>query len=178
VDAVSRSQPVDPVGRNRPKPPDARIASPAARPVDPIGSVDPAGSADPAGPIATQLLVGAGIVLVQAVALLGAALVLIVKTLTGHPDSVGRALLGAAMALLGAVVLVACARGLQRHRPASRTPIVVIELLALPVGYSLGFQAGLIGYGGPMLVSALAVLYLVFTPPARAALDRRRDLET
>ncbi|MDT4938982.1 MAG: hypothetical protein QOG80_2653, partial [Pseudonocardiales bacterium] len=45
----------------------------------------------------------------------------------------------------------------------------------LPVSYSLAFQAGLVAYGGPMLVAALAVLYLLFTPPARAALDREID---
>jgi hypothetical protein len=53
---------------------------------------------------------------------------------------------------------------------------VVIQLLAIPVSYSLGFQAHRLGYGGPIFVVALAVLYLLFTPPARALLDRRRDL--
>ena len=48
----------------------------------------------------------------------------------------------------------------------------MLQLLALPVSYSLAFQAGRVGYGGPILVAALAVLYLLFTPPARAALDR------
>ena len=50
--------------------------------------------------------------------------------------------------------------------------MVVLQLLALPVGYSLAFQAGLLGYGAPILLGALTVLYLLFTPPARAALDR------
>ena len=44
---------------------------------------------------------------------------------------------------------------------------MVIQLLAIPVSYSLAFQAHRIGYGGPILVAALAVLYLLFTPPAR-----------
>src|SRR6266568_97665 len=77
-----------------------------------------------------------------------------------------------ALALLGAVVLVSCARGLLAQRPAARTPVVVLELLALPVSYSLGFQAGLLAYGVPIMFSALAVLYLLFTPAARAVLDR------
>jgi hypothetical protein len=50
---------------------------------------------------------------------------------------------------------------------------VVIQLLALPVSYSLGFQAGRIWYGGPIMAIALAVLFLLFTPPVREALDRR-----
>jgi hypothetical protein len=53
--------------------------------------------------------------------------------------------------------------------------MVVLQLLALPVGYSLAFQAGRVGYGGPILVAALVVLYLLFTPPARAALDRESE---
>jgi hypothetical protein len=104
-----------------------------------------------------------------------AAGVLVTKTFDGHPDSIGRALLGAAMALAGAAALALGARGLTRLRPAARTPMVVLQLLALPVAYSLAFQAGRVGYGGPILVAALSVLYLLFTPPARAALDREPE---
>jgi hypothetical protein len=50
--------------------------------------------------------------------------------------------------------------------------VVVLQLLALPVAFSLTFQAGRVQYGGPVLVVALAVLFLLFTPPARLALDR------
>jgi hypothetical protein len=50
--------------------------------------------------------------------------------------------------------------------------VVLMQLLALRVSYVLGIQAGRIGYGGPILLAALAVLYLLFTPPARSALDR------
>jgi hypothetical protein len=127
-------------------------------------------------PIPVQVRAAAGIVAVQAAALFGAAAVLIVKTIADHPDSVARALLGAAMALLGTLVLLTCARGLRALRPAARTPVVVLELLALPVSYSLGFQAGLMAYGAPILFSALAVLYLLLTPAARAALDREREV--
>ncbi len=111
------------------------------------------------------------IVAVEALALVAAALVIVIKTLAGHPDSVGRALLGAGFAQLGAGVLGLCARGQPARRLGARTPVVVIELLAIAVSVSLGFQANRIGYGGPILLAALAVLYLVFTPPARAALE-------
>lgn len=123
-------------------------------------------------PIPTQLRAAAAVVVVQGLGLFAAAAVVVVKTVAGHPDDVSRALLGAAMALLGAVILVACARGLLAQRPASRTPVLVLELLALPVSYSMAFQAGLLAYGAPILLSALAVLYLLFTPAARAVLDR------
>jgi hypothetical protein len=117
-----------------------------------------------------------GLVALEALGLLALAALLAVKTIGDHPDDVGRALLGAAMALAGALALGLCARGLAHGRPAARTPVVVIQLLAIPVSYSLGFQAHRLGYGGPIFVVALAVLYLLFTPPARALLDRRRDL--
>jgi hypothetical protein len=108
----------------------------------------------------------------EALALVGIAAFYLVDTAFGSPHSVAGALLGAALALFGAGVLMLGARGLQRLRPAARTPVVVLQLLALPVSYSLAFQAGLPAVGGPILVAALAVIYLLFTPPARAALDR------
>jgi hypothetical protein len=113
------------------------------------------------------LLVG-----LEALALAVIGVWLVVETLAGHPTSIGAALSGAALSLLGAAVLVLGGRGLLRLRPAARTPVVVLQLLALPVSYTLAFQAGRVGYGGPILVVAVAVLYLLFTPPARAALDR------
>jgi hypothetical protein len=64
---------------------------------------------------------------------------------------------------------VLLARGLARLAGWARTPVVVLQLLALPVGYSLGIQAGLLAYGAPILLAAVAVLYLLFTPEARAA---------
>jgi hypothetical protein len=108
----------------------------------------------------------------QVLALLAAAGVVLVKAATQHSHSVPGALLLAAIALAGAAVLVLCARGLLRLRPAARTPVIVIEALAIPVSYSLAFQAHRIVYGGPIMAGALAVLYLLFTPPARAVLDR------
>jgi hypothetical protein len=108
----------------------------------------------------------------EALALVGVAAFYLYDTAAGSPHSVAGALLGAAFAVLGAIVLLFGARGLLRLRPAARTPIVVLQLLALPVSYSLAFQAGLPAIGGPILIAALAVIYLLFTPPARAALDR------
>ncbi len=124
------------------------------------------------GGVPAQVRVAAALIGLESLALLLAAGILVAKTLGGHPDSIGRALLAAALAIGGAVALGLGAVGLVRLRPAARTPMLVLQLLALPVGYSLAFQAGLVGYGAPILVGALTVLYLLFTPPARAALDR------
>jgi hypothetical protein len=120
----------------------------------------------------TSLIVAIVVVVAQSLALAILGLILVVKAATGHPHSLAGALGGAGFALAGAFLLGACARAMLALRPAARTPIVVVELLALPVSYSLTFQAHRPGYGAPILLSALIVLYLVFTPAVRAVLDR------
>ncbi|MDP9118456.1 MAG: hypothetical protein M3O28_14570 [Actinomycetota bacterium] len=119
-----------------------------------------------------QVRAAAAIIAVEGLGLLGVAAILVVKTVFGHPDSIARGLLLAALAVAAAAVLAVGARGLLRVSSAARTPVLLLQLLALPVSYSLAFQAGLVGYGGPILIAALSVLYLLFTPPAREALDR------
>ena len=120
-----------------------------------------------------RLLVAACLVIgLQVLALLAAAAVVLEKAATEKSHDVAGALLLAAIALAGAAVLTLCGRALLRLRPAARSPVLVIEALALPVSYSLAFQAHRYDYGGPILVGALAVLYLMFTPPVRAVLDR------
>jgi hypothetical protein len=124
--------------------------------------------------VPTAVRAAAVILAAQALALVILAAILVIKTAVGDPHSIAGALLGAALALVAAAVFLLCGRGLLAGRAASRTPVVVLELVALPVSYSLAFQANRIGYGAPILLSALAVLYLVFTPAARVMLDRER----
>jgi hypothetical protein len=111
---------------------------------------------------------------VQALAFVALAVIVVVKAALGSATSVPGALLGGALALVGAAVLGLCARNLLALRPAARAPALVIELLAIPVSYDLTFPAHRPAYGAPILISALAVIYLLFTPDARAALDRDR----
>jgi hypothetical protein len=115
------------------------------------------------------------VIWLEALALFVTGGILVGKTVTGDPHDVAGALLAAAMATAGGLALLLAGRALMRLSPAARTPVVVVELLALPVAYSLAFQASRVEYGGPILIAALAVLYLLFTPPARAALDRIPD---
>jgi hypothetical protein len=118
--------------------------------------------------------VAVAILYAQALALVGLAVVVVVKAFVGSPHSLAGALLGGALALVAAAVFGFCGRAMLHGRVSARTPVVVLELVALPVSYSLTFQAHRVGYGAPILVSALAVLYLLFTPAARAMLDRER----
>ena len=122
--------------------------------------------------VPAPLRIACAVIALEALALLGITVFLVVDAIAGHPDSVGGALLVAAAALLAGVGLGFCARGLWRLQPGARTPAVVLQLLAVPVSYTMAFQAGRYALGGPILVAALAVLYLLFTPPVRAVLDR------
>jgi uncharacterized membrane protein len=124
----------------------------------------------PPDEVSRELRIAAVLVLAQAVALAVLAVVLAVKALTGHPHNVGGALGVAGFALLGAVILGLCGRGLRRGLRSSVSPVIVIEVPAAAVGFSLGIQAGRPGYGLPILLSALAALALLFSPGARRGL--------
>lgn len=127
------------------------------------------GSAGLALPI--EIRAAAIVVLAQGAALLVAVAVLLIEIARGGYEDAGRAWSDAAFALLGALVLGFAARGLSYLRAAFRTPLLVLEVLTLPVGYSL-IQAGRWAYGVPVILSALVVAGLLLTRPARVALER------
>lgn len=113
------------------------------------------------------------VVLAEAVALVGVALVVLAETVFGEPLDLLGSLLQAALCLVGAAVLVVCARSLRALQTGARTPLLVLQLLALPVAYSLWFQGdGHPQYGAPIAIAALATIFLLFAPPSREALDR------
>lgn len=122
--------------------------------------------------VAGEIRLAVILVLAQSAGLLTGAVFVGVQTALGRADAVGRALSDAGFALGGAAILASLALGVMRLAAAARTPLVVLELLALPVGYSLAFPSGRPGLGAPVLLTALAVLYLLFTPGARAQLQR------
>jgi hypothetical protein len=133
----------------------------------PQPTADPAPDAAP-GP----LKAACALLAVEALGLLAGGIVLLVDTLTGHPTDRASAVLTAAFAVAGAAALVFGLRGLLRLRPAARTPMVVLQVLAVPVGYQLAFDSERPEWGWPVLLVAVAILYLLFTPPVRAVLDR------
>ena len=102
----------------------------------------------------------AALVCAQGAGLLFAALFLFVRGAAGGAYDSGSARLGAAMALFGAVTLVMLAWATWRRRKWATSPLVVAELLAVPVAVSL-LQAAQPGYGVPLLVSAVVALVLV-----------------
>jgi hypothetical protein len=137
-----------------------------------VSSVGDAGPAtEPDRPPETVRF-AAWVVFAQAAALAVITVVLLVLAVVHSSQRLWAALAIAGFALLGALICYLCGRGLLDLRPSARSPIVLLELLALPVGFSLGVQAGRPLAGVPVLISAVAVLLLLFTPTARAALNR------
>ena len=104
------------------------------------------------------------LILLESLALVGAAGVLVVKTVGGRPGYAVRALPEPRSPSWGRRRSPSAPAALLRLRPAARSPIVVLQLLALPVAYSLWFQAGRAGYGAPIMVVAVAVLFLCSRP--------------
>jgi hypothetical protein len=87
------------------------------------------------------------------------------------PDRLASALALAGFAAAGGVLLGTLARSLAGLRAWARSPVVVLQIVFLPVGVTLLRDGrGVVGAG--VLLLAGAVLYLLFTPDSRAGLDR------
>jgi hypothetical protein len=112
-------------------------------------------------------------VAVEAVALVGLALVLLVLTVTSSPDSLGRALAEVVFVGLAGVVLAAGALGLWRLAPWARGPVVALQLFLGIFGYTTAFTADRPEIGVPMLALVGLTLYLLATPEARLAYSDR-----
>lgn len=132
----------------------------------------PAGTVS--GVIPTQIRIAAGIIALEAVALVAAAGFLVDETVTGAPRKLSGSLALIGFALACAALLALCARGLLRLRPAARTPVFMLQLFAVPVAWSVSAQ-GNPEFGVPIVVAAVITIYLLFTPQAREALDRHID---
>jgi uncharacterized membrane protein (DUF2068 family) len=112
------------------------------------------------------------------VAVEGGALVLLgagygVAAVVGDPFDRTATVLQAGFTVVVGVLALLVARGLHRTAGWSRSPAVVLQLLALPVG--VGLVQGEVWYAAvPVLLLAAAVLYLLATPEARVAFVEAR----
>jgi hypothetical protein len=115
----------------------------------------------------------AALVAVEGVGLVVLALVEVISTVVAEAASVSLALTTAAFAAATGALLLWLARALAELRNAARTPVVVIQLLALPIGWNLIGTSGRPELGLPVLVLGVAVLSLLFgSDEARTALRR------
>jgi hypothetical protein len=119
------------------------------------------------------VLAAAALVTVEGAALLVLAVISVVLTALDDAGSVPLALAGAALLTIFGVALVLLARGLRALKPPARSPVVAVQIVALPVGWTLTSTNGRPEIGVPILVLAVAVLVLLFgTAEARDALAR------
>jgi hypothetical protein len=88
--------------------------------------------------------------------------------LVGDPFDRTATLLEAGLAVLAGALVLLVARGLGDVRGWARSPAVVLQLLALPVGYGL-VQGRVWLAAVPVLLLAGSVLYLLMTTEARLA---------
>ena len=121
--------------------------------------------------IARPVRVAASVLAVQALGLLVAAGIQIEKFATQHVDRVGQAIGVLVLTLIGAAALAGLAYAVALTRGWARSPVIVVQILALFVAFSLLGQHQW-GYGVLVLGLALAELVFLATPGAREALNR------
>jgi hypothetical protein len=122
---------------------------------------------------AAGLRVAAGLVFLEGLALMAAGAWLLVQTVAGSPDSLGTALFLALLAVAVGVAVAWLSRLLLRGQRWARSPVVVVQLLALPVGAGL-VQGARYPYAVVDLALAVVVLGLLVTPAARAPFEPPR----
>jgi hypothetical protein len=109
------------------------------------------------------------LVAVEAVLLGVLAGVLLVLTVMGDADSIGRALAQVVYVGLGAAASTAGAVGLWRLSSWSRGPVVVLQIVLGLLGLTAAFEGGQPLLGLPVLGLVAGTLYLLATPEARLA---------
>ena len=119
------------------------------------------------------VLAAAVLVTVEGAALLVLAVVNVVLTALDDAGSVPLALAGALLLAIFGGALLLLARALRALKPPARSPVVAVQIVALPVGWTLASTNGRPEIGVPVLVLAITVLVLLFaTAGARDALAR------
>ncbi|CAO5182759.1 Integral membrane protein [Frankia sp. AiPs1] len=93
----------------------------------------------------------------EALALLALGVLQMLRGFGSGIDDVSRAEMGGLLALLGGVGVGVLAVGVLRRGASFRSPTLVVQLLCLPVGWAL-VQAGLYGYGIPLLVIPVVIV--------------------
>ncbi|MBX6387679.1 MAG: hypothetical protein IRZ08_01530 [Frankia sp.] len=116
------------------------------------------------------LVAAAALVAVQGLVLVGLGVLQAVRGLGDDIDDVGRAEFGGLLAVLAGVVVLALARVLVVDRSATKSPVIVIQLLCLPVGAAM-ISEGLPAYGFPLLAVAVAILALLVMAGLRGGGD-------
>jgi hypothetical protein len=125
-----------------------------------LGSGTVSTNSAPVPPRGTASRVAAGVVGLQALALVVFAVFYLVELFSGGGGDPARVLSSVVLLAVFAVGLIVLARGLLAGHPSVRTPTVVWELLLLPVGVTL-VQSGQAVIGVLVLVASVVCLLAV-----------------
>ncbi|WP_153505669.1 hypothetical protein [Cumulibacter manganitolerans] len=120
----------------------------------------------------TQLMLAAVLVLAEGLVALGYAVAWGYLSLAGKPTDETASLMGAVFVALGGLLLVRMSVALWKVEVWPRVPTIVLQLILVPVGWSLAFTLGNVAVGLPVLVVAIALLVLLFSRPVREGYGR------
>lgn len=125
-----------------------------------------------------RLAAAAAVAAVEGAALAAWGIAMLVLGLVGDPDSPRQAEAGGVTVLALAAMPLAAAYGLWHARRWSRGPALIIQLVALPVAWTM-VQAGgvMTAVGAALGAAALAELVLLVHPSATEALGIARTAE-
>ncbi len=119
------------------------------------------------------VLAAAALVTVEGAALLVFAVVSVVLTALDEAGSVSLALGGALLLSVFGGILIWLARKLRELKPPARSPVVAVQIVGLPIGWTLTTTNSRPEFGLPILAVVLTVLVLLFaTAEARDSLAR------
>lgn len=97
------------------------------------------------------------------------------RSITDKPDNLGASLAGAVFCIGAGLLVIRLGVALRGQRQWARAPVIALEIILLPVGWSLTFQGGSKLYGIPVLAVAALLIYLLLSKPVSALLDRVVD---
>ncbi|OII62049.1 hypothetical protein BJP40_29645 [Streptomyces sp. CC53] len=119
----------------------------------------------------TAVTAAAAVAGLEALAFIAGGLYVLVSTLTGRPDGVAQSVAGGlTLIVLGLIPLLA-ARGLLLLRRWSRGPAIIMQIMALPVAWTLIQATGAAVPAGVVLgAAALVALALLLNPATGRAL--------
>jgi hypothetical protein len=147
-----------------------RAASPAGAQADPPTGAEtsPAAPREPTGPPALRLTLAAGVAALEGLAVAAWGVTMF---FTGG----GKAVLAGLLVLLLAALPLGAAYGLRRARRWSRGPALIMQLLSLPIAWTMLHSDGaVIAAGAALGALALAGLILLVHPATTDALGINR----
>lgn len=125
-----------------------------------------------------RLTAAAALAALQGMALALGGLYMMALPLLGHPASVQEAEMGGVTVLAMAALPLVAAYGLWHARRWSRGPVLIIELIALPVAWTMAHSGGaMLAAAVALGIVAIAELVLLVHPAATEALGIRRTVE-